>query len=167
MNDDNKGILEYKDSQQLKWNQLSNAITLICNQDQTIWNIFGYFWGTNALLLIALFSTEKLLTNSCIGIIVSSLGAMLSLLWRFIQKRAIAHMNRFESTMLKLEDSLKIDSSVSLSGKRNVEDYNFFIGEKGGVARKWIIISITLIMIIWILSLIYFISQSIKSFCEI
>ena len=43
-----------------KWTQLTNALNLRSSQDQVLWSIFGAFWGANAILLVALFTTGKL-----------------------------------------------------------------------------------------------------------
>ena len=62
------------------WTQLTNAINLRASKDQVLWSIFGAFWGANAILLVALFTTGKPPVES-VGAVVSIVGFSLSLIW--------------------------------------------------------------------------------------
>jgi hypothetical protein len=59
---------------------LQNASNLRTGQDQVIWSIFGAFWGTNALLLISLFSVGDQWDIKDVGIIISIIGIFISLI---------------------------------------------------------------------------------------
>jgi len=145
-----------------KWNQLNNAVTYACKQDQTIWNIFGYFWGTNALLLIALFSDGKFPEEDWIGLIISVLGGSLSLMWGRIQKRSIQHLRRYEEIEFNMEESLNLKPSECLNGKRNTQDLERFVG-KVGVGRSIIIGNCYVISVLWFISLMLFLYKIICS----
>ncbi len=83
------------------WNQLSNAVALVAKQDQIVWTVFGAFWAANALLLVALFTTGKLPDQS-VGVIVSSVGLTLSLVWLAIEHRAMAWLKFYEGILREL-----------------------------------------------------------------
>jgi len=117
------------------WNQLTNAINLRSSQDQVLWTIFGAFWATSAILLVALFTTGKLPENPVVGIAVASVGAAISLAWHFIQKRALGHVGRYEELMRKLEVELSLRAGLAVSTEINREDYVQYVGE-GPRARK-------------------------------
>lgn len=95
--------------------QLANAVQLSCKQDQITWAIFGVFWPANALLLVALFTTGNL-PEKTVGIVVSLVGFVLSVVWTLIQYRALAHLVFFESVIQQIESkylNIPIDATVS------------------------------------------------------
>lgn len=95
--------------------QLSNAIELSCKEDQITWLIFSVFWPANALLLVALFTTGDLPTRN-VGIIVSGIGFILSVIWTIIQIRAIAHLRFFETVIDRIESKyIDIPKDVAVS----------------------------------------------------
>lgn len=138
------------------WNQLANAISLRSAQDQVLWSIFGAFWAVNAILLVALFTTGKLPESIVVGIVVSSVGMLISLIWHFIQKRALGHVERYEELMRKLEAKLGFDASFAVSAKINREDYGRYVG-KGIPARQVMPVCSLGGAILWALAVAFFI----------
>ena len=145
-----------------KWMQLTNAINLRSSQDQVLWSIFGAFWGANAILLVALFTTGELPDDPIVGFIVSFVGPSLSAIWHIIQSRALGHLERFEALMSKLEKSLQIESAYAVSGDINKVDYLKYISKKFGAARKWMKACSTGGAIFWSLGFAYFILRALK-----
>ncbi|MBU4259582.1 MAG: hypothetical protein KKI12_09105 [Proteobacteria bacterium] len=143
-----------------KWAQLANAISLRSSQDQVMWNIFGVFWGANAILLVALFTTGKM-PEEPVGIVVSIVGTALSVVWHIMQNRACGHLERFEALMSKMEKSLEIDPNETVSQKINVADYTEYVGKKVGFGRKLIKRCSLVGAILWFAGLGYFILKSI------
>ena len=99
------------------WKQLGFIRDARNSQDSVLWTIFNTFWASNAVLLVALFSTGKL-PNKEVGVIISIVGALLSIAWSLIQIRTIEIIKRFEDIGRKLERDLKIPSKYSISYKR-------------------------------------------------
>ena len=81
-----------------QWKQLGNAVALAAKQDQIAWAIFGVFWAANAVLLVALFTTGALPQPS-VGLVVSSVGVVLSLVWRAIERRAVEWLKHYERVL--------------------------------------------------------------------
>ncbi len=141
------------------WAQLTNAINLSSREDQVLWSIFGTFWGANAILLVALFTTGSL-PNPAVGIVVSAVGMFLSLTWHIIQKRALGHLERFEELMRKLEAKLGFDPNYAVSVKINKKDYEQFLGKHPGSARKLMQACSLVGIVLWALGFIFFLSRS-------
>ncbi len=88
------------------WNQLANAINLRSSQDQVLWMITGIFSAANALLLVALFSNGSLPTEPIVGVLLSLVGLLMSVVWRYIQWRAIRRIKHYERVITKIERDL-------------------------------------------------------------
>ena len=86
-------------------NQLNNAITLSAKQDQSIWTIFGIFSAANAILLVGLVSPEDF-PNATVGILISLVGAFISIAWSIIQYRANEYLEFYDDLIEKLEKEL-------------------------------------------------------------
>lgn len=99
------------------WSQLSNSANLRSSQDQVLWTIFGAFWATNAILLVALFTTGDLPTNHWVGVVVAAIGVALSLVWHQIQNRALHHIVRHETTMYAIESQLRVSPRFAVSAR--------------------------------------------------
>lgn len=98
------------------WNQLGNAVTLVAKQDQIVWAIFGVFWAANAVLLVALFTTGGL-PKWPVGLVVSIVGVVLSLVWLAIQHRAMAWLRFYETIVRELEQKhLHVPPVVAFTG---------------------------------------------------
>ena len=107
--------------------QLNNALSMCANEDQIIWSVFGTFWAANAILLVALFSTGKLPESPFVGPAVSAVGALLSLVWHLIQRRALGHLERFEDLVQRLEEQLAIKPYLALSARINADACRRFL----------------------------------------
>jgi hypothetical protein len=137
------------------WNQLTNAINMRSSQDQVLWSIFGTFWAANAILLVALFTTGKLPTDSTVCTVVSVVGIMLSLTWYAIQARALGHLMRYEELIKRIESKINFDPDYALSADINRNDYNHYLGK---TPRARILMKVYSICgaISWGLALVFF-----------
>lgn len=99
------------------WSQLTNVIAMRSSQDSVGWSIFGTFWTTNAVLLVALFATG--FPPASIGKIISGLGLLLSVIWLAIQRRAIGNMSRYDTLIERLEIRLRVEPSLAISPALN------------------------------------------------
>lgn len=141
------------------WSQLENAIIWRASQDQIIWTIFGAFWGANAILLVALFTTGKL-PDETAGIVISFVGISLSVVWYFIQKRAIGSLKRFEVLISKLEKSLEMDPSVAVSADINEADYEKYVGHRKEVVRQVMKLYSFAFFLLWFFGFFYFLGSA-------
>ena len=143
------------------WRQLGNAIHLRSAQDQVLWSIFGVFWAANAILLVALFSSEAY-PRYVVGIVISVVGFLLSLAWHGIQHRALGHVKRYEELMKKLEQQqqLGIPPDLAVSDEIN-PDYDKFLG-KGIRARKLMPTCSLVAAILWALAFLFFFSKNLS-----
>ena len=144
-------------SRQEMLDQLSRAADLRSSEDQVLWSIFGAFWGANTVLLVALFATGTLPTNHFVGLVVSLVGAFLSVTWHIIQKRAIGHLERFELLMDRLERKLDIPTDYAVSSRINVADYKACLGRTKTSARTLMRACSLLAATLWILGFVYFV----------
>jgi hypothetical protein len=119
------------------WGQLANAIAMRSSEDQVLWIIFGTFWAANLILLVAIFQTGDIPSNSLIGLLVAFIGILLSRVWHVIQNRALGHVERHEELMKRLESNLILESEsrFAVSARINVADYDKYL-PKGSSARK-------------------------------
>ncbi|MGD0922788.1 MAG: hypothetical protein ABSA70_13630 [Terriglobia bacterium] len=106
---------------------LNNAVSMCANEDQIIWSVFGTFWAANAILLVALFSAGKLPESPFIGSVVAAVGAVMSLIWHLVQRRALGHLARFEDVVHRLEEQLGISPQLALSATINVDARDRFL----------------------------------------
>lgn len=102
MNEGNKKENEDTPSESRLRSQLNNAVMLIAKQDQIVWVVFGVFWAANAVLLNTLFNSGNF-PKWPIGLIVSIVGCVFSLVWLTIEYRAIAWLSYYELIMKELE----------------------------------------------------------------
>ena len=87
------------------WKQLENANVSRVGQDQVIWSIFGIFWAANALLLVAIFTSNLDYTKYTVTII-SGVGIFTSIVWFLILHRGLSHNSLYECLMRIIEDKL-------------------------------------------------------------
>lgn len=106
------------------WSQLTNAVSARSAQDQTLWTIFGAFWATEGILLVALFTTGSL-PKSIVGVIVSIAGVLLSVAWHIINTRAILHLDRWDILIERIENKLNFDTEFAISLKLNSKDAEY------------------------------------------
>lgn len=91
--------------------QLQNAISSRSAQDEVLWSMFGVFWGANAIMLVALFTTGRF-PIPAVGLIISILGFLLSNAWHIMQGRAILHIEKFEQIIEQSEEYLSIPAEL-------------------------------------------------------
>ena len=127
------------------WRQLGNAIHLRSAQDQVIWSIFGVFWAANAILLVALFSSEAY-PRYVVGTIISVVGFFLSLAWHGIQCRALRYIRRHETLRDRIERQLSIPTELATSVRIN----------HGIPARRIMPICSLVAAILWALAFLFF-----------
>ncbi len=97
------------------WMQLQNAVALAAKEDQIAWTIFGIFWAADVLLLGALFVTGRV-PERAVGVSVCIAGSVLSLVWYFIQSRALRFLSFYEKVQHALELQLltgRVDVALS------------------------------------------------------
>ena len=143
------------------WNQLGNVVTMAAKEDQIIWAIFGVFWAANAVLLVALFTTGAIPEDNVV-MIISFVGLVLSLIWSFIQRRAIKWLIYYEKIINRIEDELKIPDHISISAYKNSNLYEEIVG-KGVRVRKLMIRSSVVSMCIWLIIFVVFTIKVISS----
>ena len=107
-----------KDKELLK-NQLNNVITARSSQDQVLWNIIGVYGATNAILLVALFPSGDLPSNTLIGIIICFIGLLISISWKYMIRRALLHIYYLEDLRTLIEKNLEIENKYSISSRLN------------------------------------------------
>jgi len=97
------------------WNQLGHAVTMAAKEDQIVWTIFGVFWAANAVLLVGLFTTGEM-PSAKVGVVISTIGIVLSCVWFIIQRRAISWLEYYEKIIFWIEESeyLKIPPDIAL-----------------------------------------------------
>jgi hypothetical protein len=95
--------------------QLNTAWTQRASQDQVLWLIFGAFWPTNAILLVALLQSADRIPLRVAGLVICGAGILAATCWLLIQSRAIGHIRRLEAVARRLEHRLAIDDDIALS----------------------------------------------------
>lgn len=103
------------------WNQLGNAVALVCKQDQVVWAVFGVFWAANAVLLVALFTTSDF-PKPLVGALVSLVGVALSGVWFVIEYRAMSWLAFYERIVRTLENEhLFVPAAVAITSKEHTD----------------------------------------------
>lgn len=105
---------EHPGQREMAERQLENGIAMRSAQDQVLWSIFGAFWGSNAILLVALFQTGDFPRRACVGFVIALVGTAFALLWAGVQARALHHIERHESVICSAEMTLRIPDSLRL-----------------------------------------------------
>lgn len=157
-NDKNNTVQKELDRDEL-WLQLGNSINLRSSEDQVLWTIFGAFLASNAILLVALFTTGDLPKNSLVGLVVSFFGILLSMIWHGIQQRALGHVKRHENLMKTIEENLRFDPSFAVSPEINQSNYDQSL-PKGISARRLMPLCSVGGILIWALAFVLFVAKS-------
>ena len=118
------------------WAQLSNSNTLRSNEDQVLCSISGIFWAANAILLVVLFQNGKLPDSHLPRLVISAVGAILSLTQYFLQGRTLGHIKRYEELIKRIELKLNFDDRYAISADLNAEDADRYLGKRGNVWHK-------------------------------
>jgi ADP-ribose pyrophosphatase YjhB (NUDIX family) len=139
-------------------NQLAVVWNARAQQDQVLWRIFAAFWPTNAILLAALFRSSGQTLPPSIGAITACSGIFVAIVWFLIQRRALGHIKRIESTADRLERAIfdARHSAYALSPRVNTLD----AGQLSGVPARSVMPFCTgAVGVLWLLGLGYFILQ--------
>jgi len=138
------------------WNQLGYAVTMASKEDQIVWAIFGVFWAANAVLVVGLFTTGKM-PSEIVGVVISTIGFVLSCVWFFIQQRAIRWLKYYEKIIYRIEEyeELKIPPDIALSPRVNEKTFMEEVGH-GFSVRSIMVRSGPIIAIVWIATLVWF-----------
>jgi hypothetical protein len=138
------------------WNQLGHAVTMASKEDQIVWAIFGVFWAANAVLLVGLFTTGKM-PSAKVGVVISTIGIVLSCVWFIIQQRAIRWLKYYEKIIYRIEEyeELKIPPDIALSPRVNEKTFIEEVGH-GVRVRSIMVASGFFIAISWIATWVWF-----------
>ena len=117
------------------WAQLANALQLRSAQDQVVWSVFGIFWATNGLLLVALFNNGSMPQDRLPIIVIGTVGLLMSAVWFLIQRRALGHLVRHERLASALEPALGLDHQHATSADLNAVAFERHVG-RGPRARQ-------------------------------
>jgi hypothetical protein len=143
------------------WDQLSRAIELRSSQDQVLWSIFGTFGATNAILLVALFTTGEFPKDPWLGVVVTAVGFSLSILWHFIQSRALGHVKRHEALMKCIEAELRLPPDFAVSAEINRASFDSQVGR--GIRARTVMRLLGLgSALLWAVALLTFLAKGIK-----
>ncbi|MEO8681075.1 MAG: hypothetical protein ABI665_18640 [Vicinamibacterales bacterium] len=131
-------------------NQLTHAIALQCSSNQILWTVFGIFWAANAALLVALFATGAWPTPTIV-LIVASVGGALSMVWFYIQDRAIKYLRFYDAVVHQLERTNQgLPIAVSLSKDAKSDLFQQHVGN-GLSVRPVMQVSAAIAAVLWLL----------------
>ena len=99
--------------------QLAIAAGRRSSEDQTLWTSFYTFLAANAVLLVALFPTGEFPKKPQVTFVIAGAGAVMSLLWCAIQRRALGHIAYHDDLIRVIENQLEVPSKFAISGKIN------------------------------------------------
>lgn len=136
--------------------QLANAIAMSAKQDQIVWAVFGVFWAAGAVLLVALFTTGDAPSRS-VGLVVSSAGTVLSVVWAIIRARAIGYLHFYDSVVQEIETRLKLPADIALSGRINKRLHSANV--KGIPVRDLMVKCTIAVAVLWAITLAWFYSE--------
>ncbi|UCC81904.1 MAG: hypothetical protein JSW46_12950 [Gemmatimonadota bacterium] len=153
-----------------QWDQLTNAVEMVKHEDEVLWNIFAIFWGTNAILLVALFAGEGsnsaatnalASTGGLAGVVVSAVGLGLSIMWLTLHRRSLAWLDYYRALVENLEDRLGFKSypQLAISTEINKQLWKKTIGDwkNWPPARHAMLFCISVSAVLWFLALVYFV----------
>lgn len=129
---------------------LQNHSQLRTGQDQVLWSIFGAFWATQGLLLVSIFSASNY--QDKVGLVISCIGIIVSIVWVLIQYRALKRMEKYENALKEIEQRLGF-----------TENLNAFYSTKPDSwikARNVMRFSALLALLLWAVALSIFFCQS-------
>jgi hypothetical protein len=83
------------------------------HQDQIAWIVFSIFWAVYGLLLATLFqNSNDVIIDPVQGIIITTFSIILSIIWYFIEYRAICFLVFYESQAAELEKQLQENGQI-------------------------------------------------------
>ncbi len=138
------------------WRLLSHAISLRSTQDLVLWSIFGTFWASSAILIVALGGTLSPPSPGP-GLVVAGVGAGVGVAWALSQRRALHHLERDEDLMAKFEDALGLDLDFAVSWRLNSAAYDKRLkGRWWPKARQVMSFSPLAVVVFWLAAAVYF-----------
>jgi len=135
--------------------QLQHVIEYDNNTNDVIWSLFGIFFAVNSVLLVALFQSGDF-PKPPAGTIISLAGALMSLVWALFHRRVLAHKERFEALIKRIEEDLNIPVKYRTSRKTNPEDWQKYMEGKGPGARPLLLFSTWGSFALWLAALLTF-----------
>jgi hypothetical protein len=155
-----------------QWDQLANVVEMMKHEDEVLWNIFAIFWGTNAILLVALFAGDG--SNAAAagnvsspgelaGVVVSAVGLGLSIMWLTLHRRSLAWLDYYQKLANRLEDGLGFKSypQFAISVEINKELWKKTVGRwtNWPPARHAMLFCISISAVLWLAALLYFVGS--------
>jgi hypothetical protein len=128
------------------------------NTNDVVWTLFGIFFAVNSVLLVALFQSGKF-PEAPAGSVISSAGALIALVWALFERRVLAHKERFEALIRRIEERLEIPIEYCTSRKTNREDWQKYMEGKGPGARPLLSISAWGSFVLWLVALLIFLCR--------
>lgn len=154
------------------FSQLQNTISLRIEEHQTFLNFFFYSIATNALLFIALFEDGDIPKHPIVGVVISSLGIIATVVLTLLQSRVLLHMRAHEKFIKKLEGDLELGEYAytenlnrlldeSISNPRGIIQRLYSLlpnypGERRGKARRLMELFNFFCVTVWTISLASF-----------
>jgi hypothetical protein len=89
------------------------------SQDSILWTVYGAFWATNAILVVALFSSGRLTADWRAAYLVPFVAYLDAAAWVVIQNRALRIIRKLEIAASAMEDRLYIPVEFRVSRSRN------------------------------------------------
>lgn len=137
-----------RDMTDINLSQLENVVSSVNKQDTIVWAVFAAFFAAQGILISVFYQNGGFQTNMALGILLAVFGLGVSWVWSVCQNRALAHLERYDELVGKLETELKIDDKLAMNAKKNTEDYEKFVGHGLGV-RKLMPKTCTVFIVIW------------------
>jgi hypothetical protein len=135
--------------------QLKHVMDYDNNTNDVIWALFGIFFAVNSVLLVALFQSGDF-PKPPAGTIISLAGALMSLVGALFHRRVLAHKERFEALIRRIEEDLNIPVEYRTSRKTNKEDWQKYMEGKGPGARPLLSASTWGSFAMWLAALLTF-----------
>ena len=121
-----------------RWTQLGYAVQNRTEVVERVWTVFGHFWTTNAVLLIALCATGKF-PDRKISALICVAGVVASIVWWQVQGREGRYLVRFTSLVKQLENDLRVPSKYRLSGRLDERSESWVSGGLPRVSTRKVI----------------------------
>ena len=138
--------------------QLQHVMDYDNNTNDVIWTLFGIFFGVNSVLLVALFQSGDI-PKPPVGTTISFAGALVALVWGLFHRRVLAHKERFEALIRRIEQDLQIPVEYCTSRRTNAEDWQKYMEGKGPGARPLLFASIWGTLLLWVAALLIFLCR--------
>ena len=87
------------------------------SQNAGLWTVFGTFWATNAVLLVALFNGGETPTNPLVAWVVCMVGCAAAVVWTIAQVGAHLRQLKLESAFRKLESRIISEPDLHITSQ--------------------------------------------------